>query len=259
MKSIKDGRATRRRPAVPVSPQRKKDPAFMEKLEAAIAGEFAKAKKGAAPPETKVEALPVEKAPHRQVAAKSPKVKQVGAKEPSAARAVVPGRKSLAAELTALIPELDAEGLAFLIEQARVHLYNMKVQDLEAAAEEAENASARAGKLASAKGGSSRAKAGVPAGSGDFTIQAASDGSAYDLVWQGKWKMFTGEEMLSMVRIALNNDPASEVGARLYRWFVAERKDVLQDIPFAGMADPKLKAIVALLRKTFTVKGGKQR
>jgi hypothetical protein len=167
------------------------------------------------------------------------------------------GNKALAAELTSLIPQLDAEGLAFLIEQARVHLYNMRVTELESAAEEAERASTRAAKLRSggkAAAGTSRlAKAGT--GGGDFSIKAASDGSAYDLVWQGKWKMFTGDEMLAMVRIALNKDPAAEVGARLYRWFVAERKDVLQDIPFAGMADPKLKSLVTLLRNTFKVKG----
>jgi hypothetical protein len=160
------------------------------------------------------------------------------------------GTKALADELVSLIPELDAEGLAFLIEQARVHLYNMRVVELDAAAVAAEN-------VASAKRGASRTGHGTAAGVDDFTIQASSDGSTYDLVWQGKWKMFTSDEMLAMVRITSNKDTAAEVGGRLYRWFLAERSDVLQDIPFSGLADPKLKAIVALLRKTFTVKGKK--
>ncbi|PKL07765.1 MAG: hypothetical protein CVV51_12400, partial [Spirochaetae bacterium HGW-Spirochaetae-7] len=167
------------------------------------------------------------------------------------------GTKALADELVSLIPELDAEGLAFLIEQARVHLYNMRVVELDAAAVAAENASVRAGRVASAKRGASRTGHGTAAGVDDFTIQASSDGSTYDLVWQGKWKMFTSDEMLAMVRITSNKDTAAEVGGRLYRWFLAERSDVLQDIPFSGLADPKLKAIVALLRKTFTVKGKK--
>ena len=40
----------------------------------------------------------------------------------------------LAAELVSLLPSLDAEGLAFLVQQARVHLYNMAL-DRDAAPE----------------------------------------------------------------------------------------------------------------------------
>ena len=91
----------------------------------------------------------------------------------------------------------------------------------------------------------------------DFAIQAASDGSAYDLVYQGKWKMFTGDEMLAMVRIVSSKDPVAQLTGRLYRWLLAERSDVIKDIPLAGLADPKLKKLFALLRKTFTIKGAK--
>lgn len=250
---------SRRKPAPVVDAQRRKDPVFMKNLEAAIAGEFAglKASASLVKASAKAEAAPVKKVPAKKERSPATKARASvnGPKAPAGKREGVPGRKALAEELVSLVPGLDAEGLAFLIEQARVHLYNMKVQDLEAAAVEAESASARAGKIASAKGGPSRSAA---AGPDVFTIQAASDGSAYDLVWQGKWKMFTSDEMLAMVRIASNKDPAAQVGGRLYRWFLAERADVLHDIPFSGLADPKLKALVALLRNTFTVKGGKQ-
>jgi len=159
--------------------------------------------------------------------------------------------KMLAAELASLIPELDAEGLAFLIEQARVHLYNMRAAELELAAAEADRASSRARKVAGSKPG-----AATPAVTGDdFAIQAASDGSTYDLVYRGKWKMFTGDEMLAMVRIVSSKDPVSQLTGRLYRWFLAERSDVINDLALAGLADPRLKKLVALLRKTFTIKG----
>ena len=153
---------------------------------------------------------------------------------------------ALAKELGTLIPQLDAEGLAFLIEQARVHLYNMEVSELE-----------RAASLAGSKQGSKKA-APTPAGaSGDFSIQAASDGATYDLVYNGKWKMFTSDEMLAMVRIASSKDPANQVAGRLHRWLLAERSDVINDLPLVGPADPKLKKLVTLMRKTFTIKGGK--
>lgn len=159
-------------------------------------------------------------------------------------------RKALAAELTSLIPELDEEGLAFLIEQARVHLYNMRVLDLEAAGIEAEKASSRARSKTSGSTGS-----GGKSASDEFVIKASSKGSSYDIVHQGKWKMFTDDEMLAMVRIVSSKDPVAQVSGRLYRWFLAERADVIGDLSLTGLADPRLKKLVALLRKTFVIKG----
>lgn len=167
------------------------------------------------------------------------------------------GSAALAAELASLIPELDDEGLAFLIEQARVHLYNMKVEELEAAARAAEAASARSAKAGKRTVGTASAKASGAGRDGEFRIEAASDGSAYDLVYDGKWKMFSSEEMLAMVRIASVKDPVADVGARLYRWLLAERRDAINDLGLAGLADPRLKALVGLLRKTFTIKDGR--
>ena len=181
------------------------------------------------------------------------------AKRKKPATTVESATAALAGELAALIPELDAEGLAFLIEQARVHLYNMRAAELELAAAEADRASDRARNVAAAKPGArkgSRAAGKTSADTGaDFSIQAASDGSTYDLVYQGKWKMFTGEEMLSMVRIVSSKDPASQLPGRLYRWLLAERSDVINDLALAGLADPRLRKLVALLRTTFTIKG----
>ena len=38
-------------------------------------------------------------------------------------------RNAMAAELRGLIPRLDEEGLVYLVEQARIHLYNMQVDE----------------------------------------------------------------------------------------------------------------------------------
>jgi len=271
----KAGAATRRQaasfPQRPSwSPQRRKDPAFMKNLEAAIAEEYAKSGGAAGGSKTRpaaTTAAPAKSAPAKVTPAKAaPKAKSAAAPKTKAAAALKSGRKgsrsdgreALAEELSSLIPDLDAEGLAFLIEQARVHLYNMRVADLEQAAAEAERASTRAhstGSLRSA--GSSRSAGPAGTASDDFSIQSASDGSAYDLVYQGKWKMFTSDEMLAMVRIVSSKDPVAQLTGRLYRWLLAERSDVIKDIPLAGLADPKLKKLVAILRKTFTIKGTK--
>jgi len=247
-----------RRTTAADSPQRRKDPAFMKNLEAVIASEYAKSGGAAAavkaPPAATPKAKPIPKA--RATTDQKTTTKTITKPALKASRS--DGRTALADELVSLIPELDAEGLAFLIEQARVHLYNMRVAEVESAAAEADRASTRARNVSATKTGGKRstAIAGGAAGSGDeFTIQAASDGSAYDLVYRGKWKMFTGDEMLAMVRIVSSKDPVGELGGRLYRWLLAERSDVIKDIPLAGLADPKLKKLVSLLRKTFTIKG----
>lgn len=159
------------------------------------------------------------------------------------------GRSALAKELTGLIPELDEEGLAFLIEQARVHLYNMKIAALEEEAQALERSSERTRRAAGAKAVAEGRAVNA------FSIQASEDGGTYHVVYAGKWKMFNADEMKSMVRLVQGTDSAAQAGARLYRWFLAERSDVFQDLPFSGLADPRLKELAALLRKTFTIKG----
>ncbi len=166
------------------------------------------------------------------------------------------GRSALAKELSSLLPELDEEGLAFLLEQARVHLYNMKLAELESAAESLERSSAaRAG---IAPSGSARKAAGKKSGGGKASagleIKAASDGSSYHIVHNGKWKLFSSDEMMALVRIARAQAPAQELASRLHRWLKAERSDFFHDLPVQGPSDPILVALVGLLKKTFTIK-----
>ena len=66
-------------------------------------------------------------------------------------------KDSLAKELRGLIPQLDAEGLAFLVEQARIHIYNMQVTELNRIAEAKALSSGRRGKNPDA-GASSKSK-----------------------------------------------------------------------------------------------------
>jgi hypothetical protein len=157
--------------------------------------------------------------------------------------------KALSEELSSLLPDLDEEGLAFLIEQARVHLYNMKLAELEDAAESLERSAAQAG--AAAKPGAK------PAGARqalNLEIKAASDGSSYHIVHEGKWKLFSSDEMMALVRIAGAQAPEPEIAARLHRWLKAERSDFFHDLPVRGPSDPLLMALASLLKNTFTIK-----
>ncbi|TFG81493.1 MAG: hypothetical protein E4H20_09720 [Spirochaetales bacterium] len=167
-------------------------------------------------------------------------------KKPSGVKSEKAERKVLADELVSLIPELDAEGLAFLIEQARVHLYNLRVLALEEEGQKLERSSARTRDVTASGAAAGKASA--------FSIEAASDRSSFHIVYEGKWKLFSSSEMLAIVKIVSSPDQVDQVAGRLYRWLKAERSDVFQDIPLSGSADFRLKVLVALLRKTFTIK-----
>jgi hypothetical protein len=161
--------------------------------------------------------------------------------------------KKLAVELTSLIPNLDEEGLAFLVEQARVHLYNMDVIKHEALLEEA-----AATRVAAEKKGSRSAKGAKAAnngkGTGGFTIQKSEGSGAYHVSYRGKYKMFTEEEMIDMVRIAKSKDPIAEVTGRLHEWLEKERADTFTDLDIGDRFDPAMKELVKFLKVKFAVR-----
>lgn len=146
----------------------------------------------------------------------------------------------LSQELAELIPSLDEEGLAFLVEQARVHLRNMEIDrqnaETEAMPRESEDGTPRVRSHA------------------DFRIERSSSGSSYHVISGGKWKMFTDEEMLSMVKISSSDDGIRDVVGRLYAWLDAERPDAFADLDIEGVHDPRMTELVELLRAKFKVR-----
>jgi len=283
------------------NPQLKKDPAFMATLEKALRSEQKKAMAAhaLAAPQKQQSAAGAEKptsvSPPRDSAAATEKRQLTAAAKPKVAgtprksaagtsrkpvapttnqrveaAAVCKQQKALAAELEGLIPQLDCEGLAFLIEQARVHLYNMKVTELEAAAVAAEAASSRAADTANAAArgrrgrsgsgtatpGASSAKSAASAkqAASALRIEATPGSSVFHIVWQDKWKMFGEAEIMALLKICRAASDAAEAGPRLYRWLHKERGDFFQEVPVSGPADPLLAALYTLLTKTFTIK-----
>jgi len=156
-------------------------------------------------------------------------------------------RESLAGELRGLIPQLDSEGLAFLVEQARVHLYNMQVEKLNNAAEAAEAASTRA---AGISGSRKTPKAAV----GKFRIDGTESGSSYYLHYGNNDVMFSRNEMIHLVKIVNAAGTDLEIRERLFNWFDRERRDVFAAVPIADKFDDQLKALVKLIKQSFKVR-----
>ena len=155
-------------------------------------------------------------------------------------------RESLVKELRNVIPRLDTEGLAFLVEQARVHLYNMQVDELNKAAEAANAASAKAAGISRA----SLQRTSKSAGTG-LRIDGTESGSSYYLRYRNDDVMFSREEISHLVRIINGEGTDLEIRERLYNWLDRERRDVFAVVPIKDKFDDNLKALLALFKKTF--------
>ena len=163
-------------------------------------------------------------------------------------------REAIAKELRGLIPQLDSEGLAFLVEQARVHLYNMQVDKLNMAAEAANAASVKAASAAKAAG-IKRTGGTQKTGGGGLRLEGSESGSSYYIYYRNGNIMFSRDEMVRLVKIANGAGTDFEIRERLFNWFDRERKDVFAFLPIENRYDDTLKVIATLLKKTFQVRG----
>jgi hypothetical protein len=162
-------------------------------------------------------------------------------------------QEKLAKELKTLIPKLDEEGLAFLIEQAQVHLYNMQVDELNKTIEKnAERKAAR--KPAQGKSGAGKAAAGGAVSGGFSEIKASESGGSYYIVYKTEWIMFSKEEIMALVKIAGGTGTDLEIKERLFNWLARERSDLLRSAGIAAKFDRKLSSLAGLLKKTFKIR-----
>jgi hypothetical protein len=88
----------------------------------------------------------------------------------------------------------------------------------------------------------------------ELRIEATESGSSYYVVYNKKWIMFSGDEIISMVKIVNGPGPDLEIRERLYNWFDRERRDIFESIPMQDKFDERLKKLSALLKKTFKVR-----
>ncbi|MCL2338129.1 MAG: hypothetical protein FWC60_12015 [Firmicutes bacterium] len=160
-------------------------------------------------------------------------------------------RESIAKELRGLIPQLDSEGLAFLVEQARVHLYNMQVEELNKAAVAADAAASRSASLA---GKAAPGRGTSKAAAENFRIDGSESGSSFYIHYRNNEVMFSRDEMTRLVKIANGEGTDLEIRERLYNWFDRERTDVFAVVPIKDKFDDRLKTLVAMLKKTFKLR-----
>ena len=150
--------------------------------------------------------------------------------------------ENLAKELKSLIPKLDEDGLAYLIEQAQIHLYNMQVDALnktliKSEERKAAKAPAKSGKTAEGKK------------EGFSEIKASESGASFYIIYKTEWIMFSRDEMIKLVKIASGEGTDLDIKERLFNWFTRERTDLLRSAGIANKFDNKLLSLGKLLRK----------
>ena len=157
--------------------------------------------------------------------------------------------ESLVKELHNLIPQLDHEGLVYLVEQARIHIYNMKVDEHnKAVLAEAEQSSAGKTKKSKTSG-----TGGAKPAARNFSIKGTESGSSYYLYYGTNSVMFSGSEMMHLAKIV--NGPGSdlEIRDRLYKWFERERMDIFALVNMKDKFDERLKLLVPVIKKSFKI------
>ncbi|MDR0512912.1 MAG: hypothetical protein LBG93_07400 [Treponema sp.] len=175
--------------------------------------------------------------------------------KPVAKPAAAPAKKDmvlerLSKELRSLIPKLDAEGLIFLVKQAKVHIYNMQVDELNNAAAAAKAATPAAG---AAKASSAKSAAGQTKNKA-LRIKGSESGSSYYLYYANSHVMFSKNEIIELVKIASGSGTELEICRRLFVWFGRERKDVFSVLPIQDMHSESLKELIEKLKKNFKVR-----
>jgi hypothetical protein len=147
--------------------------------------------------------------------------------------------QTLTKELQSLIPRLDAEGLRFLLEQTRVHLYNMQAEELNKAIPGILRAAEVPPDQASGK---------------KLRIEGSESGSSFYLIYKGQWIMFSRDEIIHMMKVI--SAPASDLETRehLLNWFERERRDIFAAVPIADKFDSLLNEIITELRENFRIR-----
>lgn len=174
-----------------------------------------------------------------KVASKSAVAKKSSAKAAVAEKpATSAEKKDLLKRLDAILPRLDEEGLAFLLEQARVHEYNMAIDRENRERSEALARGELFGEESGARSGHGKTK--KPAHPGNrkpaagLALEKSDDGNTFHFVCEGRYKLFNASEMTAMIKILTARVSRKEADANLLAWLERERRDALSDLGVSG-------------------------
>lgn len=166
-----------------------------------------------------------------------------------------PSRKEqLLEEMNKLLPQIDEEGLSFLIQQATTLIYNQKVDELnrsrEVASRSAEPESDEDSESEAAVDSTQKKRGDRPT---EVFFEAGKNRSTYFMDVKGKRAILDQSELMRMVKIAQSAENKRTAQERVYRWLKNNRDDVLFDCGIHPK-DQKIAAICERLQNDFSIR-----
>ena len=174
---------------------------------------------------------------------KKPAKKRPSRKQQS--KKISPQKQRLQDELVRLLPEVEEEGLIFLLKQAQVLIHNLQVDRINREVEELEQT-----QQSTTRAAPSRAARGAAV----VDIEEAANGKSFYLVFPDTRKILGLEEMRLLVRACYEPKRKSEALNRMYRWMQRERRDILSDGKIGSNSSRLLEAIFHRIREKYTIK-----
>jgi hypothetical protein len=152
----------------------------------------------------------------------------------------------------ALIQEIDAEGLLFLVRQANVLLHNKRVDELNAEMEKTQES-----KKAAHKKAGTTARVGQNVQEITVEIQESPDGKTYYMIVDAQRHFLTAEEMKSVVKLCFAPEKKSDAVRFLYQYMYNERREILMDHNIEAQKHPFFEALFYEVRANFSYKNPK--
>ena len=159
-------------------------------------------------------------------------------------------------ELGTIAAVLGEEDIDFLLNQARVLVYNRRVEQLN---EELKGTGAARKAHTAAKGTGASARSTEDQkepGRKEVEIVEKPDSGNFFIVVNNYRILFTRDEMKSLVRICHTAADESDASARLFTWLTRNRKDFLIDGGIASAKNPYLQSLFRELVSRYRVREG---
>jgi hypothetical protein len=153
-------------------------------------------------------------------------------------------RDELVKELTDMIKDIDEEGLLFLVEQANVLLYNMRVEKI----------NKKIARFSGEKKQKGKASGGGRVDTAAVDIEESADGEFFYIIVNRHRIFFTREEMKSLVRVCHAAEDAAVGARRMYNWLARNRQDFLIDGDIGGAGSRSLAELYDRIIHSYKIK-----
>jgi hypothetical protein len=149
-------------------------------------------------------------------------------------------RQKMEREIRESLPELDDEGVLFLLRQAQVLIHNARVDRMAREKHDEEEPGTPRPRKTSANA---------------VQIEESAPGASSLFLTIGKArKILTTEEMKQLVRICYAAETKSDALRQLFTVLARERKDILGDAGIGSPSHPLMEALFTTIRSTYTLK-----